>query len=101
MSQPEPRNPEHRSSGAIICFCGGAALCTIAYFLGVGAVIGALISGNDPALVVGSILAAITLGLAAVLGGVLMLVGGIWMIAQVIADQTGDVEEKRYRDVER
>lgn len=101
MSNSEQRNPEHRSSGAIICFCAGAALCTIAYFLGVGAVIGALVSGADPALVVGSILAAITLGLAAVLGGALMLIGGVWMIVQVIADQSGNAEEKRYRDVER
>jgi hypothetical protein len=101
MSQPDARNPEHRSSGAIICFCAGAALCAIAYFLGVGAVIGALVSGNDPALVVGSILAAVTLGLAAVLGGGLMLIGGAWMIVQVIADQSGNAEERRYRDIER
>ncbi len=32
---------------------------------------------------------------------VLMLVGGIWMIGQVLADQSGGPEEKRYRDVER
>ncbi len=101
MSQPDTRNPEHRSSGAIICFCVGAVLCTVAYFLGVGAVIGALVSGNDPALVVGSILAAIGLGAAVAIGGGLMLIGGIWMIAQVIADQSGNAEEKRYRDVER
>lgn len=101
MSQPETRNPEHRSSGAIICFCIGAALCVLAYFLGVGAVIGALVSGADPALVVGSILAAITLGLAAVVGAVLMLIGGVWMIVQVIADQSGNAEERRYRNIER
>jgi hypothetical protein len=101
MSQPDTRNPEHRSSGAIICFCAGAALCAIAYFLGVGAVIGALVSGADPALVVGSILTAISLGIAAVLGGVLMLIGGVWMVVQVIADQTGDASEKRYRNIER
>ena len=101
MSQPDTRNPEHRSSGAIICFCAGAALCAIAYFLGVGAVIGALVSGADPALVVGSILTAVSLGVAAVLGGVLMLIGGVWMVVQVIADQTGDASEKRYRNIER
>ncbi len=101
MSQPEAPNPEHRSSGAIICFCVGAVLCGVAYFLGVGAVIGALVSGNDPALVVGSILAAVSLGLAAILGGVLMLIGGIWMVVQVIADQTGNASEQRYRNIER
>ncbi len=34
-------------------------------------------------------------------GFLLMLIGGIWMIGQVIADQSGGAEEKRYRDVER
>jgi hypothetical protein len=32
---------------------------------------------------------------------ILMLIGGIWMIVQVIADQSSDASEKRYRDVER
>jgi hypothetical protein len=30
-----------------------------------------------------------------------MLIGTIWMVIQVIADQTGEKSEKRYRDVER
>ncbi|ANP44995.1 hypothetical protein ATE48_03205 [Candidatus Viadribacter manganicus] len=85
----------------MIVFCTGAGLCALAYFLGVGALIGALISGGDPALVVGGIFAAIALGLTTVVGFVLMLIGGIWMIGQVIADQSGGAEEKRYRDVER
>jgi hypothetical protein len=30
-----------------------------------------------------------------------MLIGGVWMLIQVIADQSSNDEEKRYRDVER
>jgi len=101
MNPPETRNPEHRSSSAMLCFCIGIGLCTLAYFLGVGAVIGAVLSGGDPAVVVGGLLAAISLGLATASGVALMLIGGIWMIVQVIADQSGDASEKRYRDVER
>jgi hypothetical protein len=101
MSQPEKPNPEHRSSSAMLCFCLGAGLCIAAYVLGVGAVIGALIAGNDPALVVGGLFAVIGLALLGISGFVLMLVGGVWMIVQVIADQAGDSGEKRYRDVER
>jgi hypothetical protein len=101
MPQPEGRNPEHRSSSAMLCFCIGAGLCTLAYFLGVGAVIGAIVTGGDPAIVVGGLLAAIGLGLAMMAGVVMMLIGGVWMIVQVIADQSGDASEKRYRDVER
>jgi hypothetical protein len=101
MNPPEGRNPEHRSSNAMLCFCIGAGLCTLAYFLGVGAVIGAALSGGDPAIVVGGLFAAIGLGLAAASGVVLMLIGGIWMIVQVIADQSSDATEKRYRDIER
>ena len=85
----------------MILFCTGAGLCTLAYFLGVGTVIGAALSGGDPALVVGSVMAAIGLGLSVIVGFVLMAIGGIWMIGQVIADQSGGAEEKRYRDVER
>lgn len=85
----------------MILFCTGAGLCTLAYFLGVGAIIGAAISGGNPAMVAGGVLAAIALSLAVVVGVVLMLVGGVWMIGQVLADQSGGAEEKRYRDVER
>ena len=101
MSPPEGRNLEHRSSSAMLLFCTGAGLCILAYFLGVGAVVGALITGGDPALVVGGLLAAIGLALGTVVGFVLMAIGGVWMIGQVIADQSGGAEEKRYRDIER
>jgi hypothetical protein len=100
MSQPD-RNPEHRSANAMLLFCSGAGLCALAYFLGVGAVIGAALSGGNPAVVVGGAVAAVGLALAVTVGFVLMLIGGVWMIGQVIADQSGDAAEKRYRDVER
>jgi hypothetical protein len=102
MSPPEaPRNPEHRSTNAILCFCIGAALAGGAWFFGVGTVMGVAFTGGDPALAVGGIIAAIGLVLATIAGGVLMLVGTIWMVIQVIADQRGEASEKRYRDVER
>jgi hypothetical protein len=85
----------------MILFCTGAGLCVLAYFLGVGAVIGAALTGGDPAIVVGSLIAAIGLALAVAVGFLLMLIGGIWMVGQVLADQSGGAEEKRYRDVER
>jgi hypothetical protein len=96
MSLPEPpRNPEHRSTNAILCFCIGAVL---AGFTVIGA---GLSGGGDPAILIGGAIAAIALVLASVVGGVLMLIGTIWMVIQVIADQTGERSEKRYRDVER
>jgi len=101
MSPSEGRNPEHRSNNAMLCFCIGAGLCVLAYFAGVGAVMAAAFSGGDPAVAVGGVFAMIGLVLLTVSGVVLMLVGGVWMILRVIADQTGDASEKRYRDVER
>jgi hypothetical protein len=101
MSQPEGLNPERRSTGAIICFCAGMGAAALAWFLGVGAVMGAALAGGDPALVVGGVFAAIALTLLGGLGFVLMLVGGVWMFVQVIADQRGEASEKRYRNVER
>lgn len=101
MSQPEDRNPEHRSNNAMLCFCLGAALCAGAYFLGVGAVLATAFSGGNPAIVAGGVIGAIGLVLMGVCGFVLMIVGGVWMVLRVIADQSGDANEKRYRDVER
>jgi len=101
MKPSDAPNPERRSYNAMLCFCIGAGLCTLAYVLGITAVIGAALSGGDPAVIVGSLLSAIAIGAAGVIGFVMMLIGGVWMIVQVVADQRGDVEEKRYRDVER
>lgn len=101
MSPSNAPNPERRSNAAMICFCLGAGLCILAYMLGIGAILGAAISGGDPALVVGSLFAAFGIAMLGLLGIILAFVGGIWMIAQVLADQSGNDEEKRYRDVER
>ena len=102
MSLPEPpRNPEHRSTNAILCFCIGAVLAGLAWFLGVGTVMGAALSGGDAAILIGRRMAAIALVRSSIVGGLLMLIGTIWMVIQVIADQTGEKSEKRYRDVER
>lgn len=101
MSPSEGRNPEYRSNNALLCFCIGAALCILAYFAGVGAVMAAVLSGGDPTLVVGGMLATVGLVLLGASGFVLMVVGAIWMFVRVIADQTGDATEKRYRDIER
>jgi hypothetical protein len=101
MSQPEGPNLEHRSNNAMLCFCIGAGMCIVAYFLGIGAVIATAASGGNPVAVVGSLFAAISLALLGVSGIVLALIGGIWMIARVIADQAGDSREKRYRNIER
>ncbi len=101
MPRSDAPNPERRTTNAILCFCIGAGLAIGAWFLGVGAVIGAALSGGDPGVLVGGAIAAVALVLAGVAGGVLMLIGAIWMFIQVIADQTGEKSEKRYRDVER
>lgn len=101
MNPSDDRNPEHRSSNALLCFCIGFGLCAVAYFFGIGAVIAAAASGGDPTIVVGGMFAAIGLALAGVSGFALMLIGGIWMVVRVIADQSSDAAEKRYRDVER
>lgn len=101
MPPPEGFNPERRSNSALLCFCFGVGLCGLAYFLGIGAALGAALGGGDAAIVAGGLVAAAGLALLAAAGFVMILVGGVWMIAQVIADQRGDVSEKRYRDVER
>ncbi|HCK84291.1 MAG TPA: hypothetical protein DHW63_07185 [Hyphomonadaceae bacterium] len=101
MNPSEGKNPEHRSNNAMLCFCLGVGLCAAAYFFGIGAVLAAALSGGDPGIVVGGMLAAVGLVLMGVSGFVLMAVGGVWMVLRVIADQSGDANEKRYRDVER
>lgn len=100
MNQPNSPNPEQRSNNALWMFCTGAGLSILAYFFGIGAVMAAVLSGGDPAIVIGSMFGAIGVALMGVAGVVLTLVGGVWMVVRVIADQTGD-SEKRYRDVNR
>lgn len=101
MSPSNAPNPERRSTAALICFCIGAGLCFLAWFMGVGTVMAAAFSGSDVAIVAGGLVAAIGLMLGIVVGVILMFVGGIWMVVQVIADQRGEPSEKRYRDIER
>ncbi len=101
MNQSEGKNPEHRANNAILCFCIGLALAGGAHFLGVGTVLAAVLSGGDPGIVVGGVVAAVGLVLMGVAGFIMMLVGGVWMALRVIADQSGDADEKRYRKIER
>jgi hypothetical protein len=101
MHPAEGPNPERRSNNALLCFCIGAGLAGLAYFLGVGAVVAAAFGAGDPAAVAGGFVAAMGLTLSALSGFVLMAVGAVWMLVRVIADQRGDASEKRYRDVER
>jgi hypothetical protein len=76
-------------------------LCAIAYFFGIGAVLAAALSGGDPAVVIGSMFGVIGVVLMGVSGAILTAIGGVWMLLRVIADQTGDASERRYRDVNR
>ena len=99
--EKSPPNPEHRSSNAMLCLCIGLALLAGAYFLGFGAVLTTALSGGDPAIVVGSMVSALALGLAAVSGVILTLIGVVWMIVRVIADQTSGPDANRYRDIQR
>lgn len=104
MNAPDPAakpNPERRSDAALLCFCIGVGLILLAQFLGMGAAMGAAFSGGSPVAVAGGLGAFVGVVFAAVLGVILALIGAIWLAIRVIADQTGDKEERRYRDVER
>jgi hypothetical protein len=101
MSLPEAPNPEQRSDGAILCVGIGGALLVLSWVLGVGGVLTAALAGGDPAVVAGGVGMLIALPLAAVAGFVLVLIGGVWMFARVVADQSGEASEKRYRDIQR
>lgn len=97
----QPPNPERRSNSALLCLCLGIGLGALAWFLGVGAMITTAMSGGDPAMIAGGVFTAIGLGLLGVAAAILSLVGVVWVFIQVLSDQTGDKEEKRYRNVER
>lgn len=101
MNPSDVPNPERRSNSAMLCFCIGIGLCGLAYVLGIGAILGAAFSGGDPVLIAGSIFSMIAIAGAGFFGFVMIIIGGIWMTIQVIADQRGGAEESRYRDVER
>ena len=97
----ETPNPERKSDSALLCFCIGAGLLIVSWFLGVGSVMGLALSGGNPAAIAGGLVAAIGIGLTAASGFVLADIGGIWIFVRVLADQAADKEERRYRNIER
>jgi hypothetical protein len=72
-----------------------------AWFLGVGSVIGLALSGGNPALLAGGLGALIALPLMALSGFLLAIVGGVWLLVRVIADQTKADRSERYKNVQR
>lgn len=84
----EDPSPEGKSNNAMLCFCIGLGCAALAYFLGFGAAFGALMLGDDPGAAVGGVFAFIGIVLLGVSGFVLMVVGGVWMIVRVVADQS-------------
>lgn len=106
MSQPEtpgrePPNPERKSDSALLCFGIGVGLMFLAWLMGFGGVLAAALSGGNPAAVAGGVAMLILLPLTAVSGFVLALIGGIWMLLRVIADQRASDGRDYGRDVER
>ena len=101
MTEPDKPNPETRSNAALLCFAIGAILCVLAWFLGIGGVLATAMSGGDPAAMAGGVGMLIALPLTMIAGMILVVIGGVWMFARVVADQRGGEEEKRYRDVQR
>lgn len=99
--EPERPNPERRSDSALLCFSIGVALVVLAWFLGVGGVLTAVLSGGAPAAVAGGLAALILLPLTAIAGLVMALIGMIWLVFRVIVDQREAHANERYHDVER
>jgi hypothetical protein len=98
---PDTPNPERRSDAAMLCLSVGMGMAILAWVLGVGGVIAAVLSGGDPAALAGGIAAMILLPVLAVCGVILATIGTIWMIARVIADSREANANERYKDVER
>ena len=101
MSPPETANPEARSNNALLCIGIGAGLIVLSWLLGIGGVLATVAAGGDPTVAAGGIGMLIALPLAALSGFLLVIVGGVWMFARVVADQRNEASEKRYRDVQR
>jgi hypothetical protein len=93
-------NPERRSSPAMWCLAIGVILMTASWFLGVGGVMAAAFSGGEPFAVGSGVFALVLMFLALAGGGLLALIGIVWIIVQVIADSRGG-DEDRYKNVER
>jgi hypothetical protein len=77
----------------------------LSWLLGLGGVLAAIVGGvggEAGAAVAGGLAAMILLPIAGVLGFLFVLVGGIWLFIQVVADQRSDHARERYsREVER
>ena len=104
-NMPNPANmpnPERRSDAALLCLCIGLGLLVLAWFLGFGGVLATALSGGAPAGVAGGLGAFVALMLTAVSGALLSLVGVVWVLVRVIADQREEHTKERYsREVER
>lgn len=94
-------NPERRSDSALLCLGIGAGLVALSYFLGVGGVLTAAMTGGSPLGVAGGVAGAIAAVLGGVTGGVLILIGAVWIFIRVIADSREADKDERYKDVER
>lgn len=102
MSPSETPNPETRSNGALICIGIGGALLVLSWFFGVGGVLTTVLAGGDPAVLAGGMGALIALPLALFLGILMLVIGGVWMFARVVADSREGADTERYtRDVQR
>ncbi|HWA22546.1 MAG TPA: hypothetical protein VG735_09150 [Caulobacterales bacterium] len=100
MVQPEAPNPERRSNSALLCLCIGMGLVGLAWFLGVGGMIGMAFEGGAPA--AGGLIALILVPLTGIVGAIMASFGAVWLIVRVIADQRQDHAKERYsREVER
>ena len=84
----------------MLCLCIGLGLLALSWFLGVGSVFTAALTGGLAGLAAG-VIGGIVLMLTACAGVVFMFVGIIWIVIRVISDQTGDESRQRYKDVQR
>lgn len=103
MSQPKPEapNPERRSDAALLCLCIGVGLMALSWFFGIGGIMAAAFTGNEAALAATGLAALILIPIAGLCGFLIAAIGCVWLFVRVLADQAGDKEEKRYRNVER
>jgi hypothetical protein len=101
MSPPDAPNPEHGANGAILCLGAGIGLLALTWFFGLGGVMVAAFAGGNALMTAGGLFALIMLPLAALVGFLLVIVGGVWLLARVIADQTGANRNERYKNVQR
>ena len=81
----------------MLCFCIGAGLAALSWFLGVGGAFSAAFAGGLAGAAMG-LAGGAALILAACSGALLMFIGAVWILIRVIADQTGG---DRYKDVQR